>query len=109
MLTLTVKAVEQVREAIAAQDAPEEYNGVRVAVVGGGCSGFQYAMRLEGESREGDQIVEVDGFKVYVDEQSSLYLDGTQIDFVETPRGSGFRFNNPNVSGTCGCGESFKV
>jgi iron-sulfur cluster assembly protein len=109
MLTLTVKAVEQVKEAIASQDVPEEYNGVRVAVVGGGCSGFQYAMRLEGESREGDQIVDVDGFKVYVDEQSSLYLDGTQIDFVETPRGSGFRFNNPNVSGTCGCGESFKV
>ena len=109
MLTLTANAIEQVKEAISSQEAPEDFNGVRVAVVGGGCSGFQYAMRLEGESRDGDEIVEVDGFKVYVDEQSSLYLEGTEIDFIVTPRGSGFKFNNPNVTGTCGCGESYKV
>jgi len=107
MLSLTEKAVQQVREAIASQEESEGYTGIRVAVVGGGCSGFQYSMKLERESREGDRIVEVDGFKVYVDEQSRHYLEGTEIDYIETPQGAGFKFNNPNVRGTCGCGESF--
>ena len=109
MLTLTARAIEQVRGVIAAQDVPEDFNGIRVAVVGGGCSGFQYAMKLEEAGREGDHIVQADGFHVYVDEQSMLYLDGTEIDFIETPQGSGFKFDNPNVRSTCGCGESFKA
>ncbi len=107
MLSLTEKAVQQVREAIEARAEAEGYTGIRVSVVGGGCSGFQYSMMLERESREGDRIVDVDGFKVYVDEQSRLYLEGTEIDYIETVQGAGFKFNNPNVRGTCGCGESF--
>lgn len=109
MVTLTEKAQLKVKEAIAEQPDAESYSGIRLAVVGGGCSGFQYAMKLEEASREGDHVVPVDGFQVFVDEQSMLYLDGTEIDFVETPQGSGFKFNNPNVHSTCGCGESFKA
>ena len=109
MVNLTEKAQVKVREAIAAQEDPSVYTGIRLAVVGGGCSGFQYAMKLEEAGREGDHIVQADGFHVYVDEQSMLYLDGTEIDFIETPQGSGFKFDNPNVRSTCGCGESFKA
>lgn len=109
VVRLTEKAVAKVREVLDQQDPQQGIQGVRVAVVGGGCSGFQYAMNLEKSSQEGDRVVEVDGFKVFVDEQSSLYLQGTEIDFVETPQGSGFKFNNPNVRSTCGCGESFEV
>ena len=109
MLSLTQTAVDKVREAISQQEEPEAFGGIRVSVVGGGCSGFQYAMKLEENEAEGDQVIEVDGFKVFVDEQSSLYLEGTQIDYVQTVQGEGFKFNNPNVSGTCGCGESFQA
>ncbi|MFZ0428514.1 MAG: iron-sulfur cluster assembly accessory protein [Acidobacteriota bacterium] len=109
MVNLTEKAQVKVRETIAAQDDPGSFTGIRLAVVGGGCSGFQYAMRLEEAAQEGDHVVQVDGFSVYVDEQSMLYLDGTEIDFVETPQGAGFKFNNPNVKSTCGCGDSFKA
>lgn len=109
MVTLTEKAVNKVKEVISTQESPEEYQGIRVSVIGGGCSGFQYAMKLERKQSKEDQIVQVDGFKLLVDEQSMLYLDGTEIDYVETVQGAGFKFNNPNVSGTCGCGESFKV
>lgn len=105
MISLTEKALAKVREVIASQ--PESYSGIRVAVIGGGCSGFQYAMNLERESRDTDRVIEVDGFSVYVDEQSLLYLEGTEIDYVESDQGAGFKFNNPNVKGTCGCGESF--
>ncbi len=109
MVSLTEKAQVKVREAMASQEDAGAYTGIRLAVVGGGCSGFQYAMKLEESGREGDHVVSVDGFQVYVDEQSMIYLDGTEIDFVDTPQGSGFKFNNPNVKSTCGCGESFKA
>ncbi len=109
MLTLTDKAIDKVKEFIGSQDTPEEYGGIRVSVAGGGCSGFQYALSLERESSEGDQVVQVNGFKVFVDQQSMAYLEGTEIDFVETVQGAGFKFNNPNVKSTCGCGESFQV
>ena len=105
MIQLSDVATDKIKETITGQG--KDFLGIRVAVVGGGCSGFQYAMNLEHESKEGDEIIDVDGFKVFVDKQSMLYLDGTQIDYVETVEGAGFRFNNPNVTGTCGCGESF--
>ena len=105
MIQLTDLAANKVKEAMA--DQVDDFTGIRVAVVAGGCSGFQYTMNLERESKEGDEILEVDGFKVFVDEQSLLYLDGTEIDYVENIQGAGFKFNNPNVAGTCGCGESF--
>jgi iron-sulfur cluster assembly protein len=109
MLTLTDVAAEKVRETIASQADPESYRGIRVSVVGGGCSGFQYAMALETETNEGDEVVQVDGFSVYVDKESAPYMKGTEIDFIETPQGAGFKFNNPNVKSSCGCGESFEV
>lgn len=107
MITLTEKATTKVTEVLGEQT--ENFVGIRLAVSGGGCSGFQYAMDLERESRQGDQIVEINGFKVFVDEQSLLYLEGTQIDYVESIQGAGFKFINPNVTGTCGCGESFQA
>lgn len=107
MITLTNKAVNQVQKVILEQ--AHGFTGVRVAVVGGGCSGFQYAMNLERQGREGDDVVEIDGFKVFVDPQSMLYLNGTEIDYVETTQAAGFQFKNPNVTGSCGCGESFQV
>ena len=109
MLNLTENAVSKVKQVLASQENPEEYLGIRVAVVGGGCSGFQYAMNLERERRDQDQEIALDGFAVLVDEQSMLYLEGTEIDYIETPQGAGFKFNNPNVKGTCGCGESFSL
>lgn len=107
MVTLTETALNAVKSVMAQQT--ESFVGIRVSVIGGGCSGFQYAMNLEREGREDDEILEIDGFKVFVDEQSLMYLEGTQIDYVETAQGAGFRFLNPNVKGTCGCGESFSV
>jgi len=107
MLSLTEKAIHQVKAAMAEQS--DQYTGVRLSVSGGGCSGFQYDMNLERESRQGDEIVQVEGFQIFVDSQSMLYLEGTEIDYVESIKGAGFQFNNPNVTGTCGCGESFKV
>ena len=107
MITLTSSAVNQVQKVISEQ--AQAFAGVRVAVVGGGCSGFQYTMSLERQGRDSDDIVDVDGFKVFVDAQSMLYLDGTEIDYVETTQAAGFEFKNPNVSGSCGCGESFHV
>ena len=107
MLTITEKAQGKVKEILDAQ--PEPYAGLRVQIVGGGCSGFQYHMGFEKQANTGDEIVELNGFKVFVDKGSSIYLDGTEIDFVEALTGSGFKFINPNVKSTCGCGESFQV
>ena len=107
MITLTEAAIKQVKKDIAEQEG--SFEGIRISVTGGGCSGVQYAMNLERQSQGGDQILEIDGFKAFVDEQSLLYLEGTEIDYVETIQGAGFRFNNPNVKGTCGCGESFQA
>ncbi len=107
MITLTESAIGQVKKAIGEQAA--SYVGIRVGVEGGGCSGFQYTLKLEQASREGDDVVQVEGFQLLVDPQSMVYLDGTEIDYVETLQAAGFRFNNPNVTGSCGCGESFQV
>ena len=106
MIQLTEQAVNKVQEVISAET--DNFVGMRVAVIGGGCSGFQYAMNLEREEQQGDHIVELEGLRVFVDEQSMLYLDGTQIDYVETVQGAGFKFENPNVTSSCGCGESLQ-
>lgn len=107
MLTLTDKAVEKVKEVLEAEEG--EDLGIRVSVIGGGCSGFQYSMSLEQGALEGDEVVTLDGFEIYIDEQSKPFLTGTEIDYLETSHGAGFKFNNPNVTGTCGCGESFQA
>ena len=107
MLTLTDKAQGKVKEILDSQ--PEPFAGLRVQVVGGGCSGFQYHMGFEKQENSGDEVLDMGGFKVFVDRGSSMYLDGTEIDWVEALSGSGFKFNNPNVKSTCGCGESFQA
>lgn len=106
-LRLTDKAVGQVK-AILAREKLEGY-GLRIAVVGGGCSGFSYGLDFEKEQRAGDMVLEMDGVKVYVDESSAKHLKGTVIDYVSGLQGAGFKFINPNATGTCGCGTSFSA
>lgn len=105
MITLTEKAAEKVKEIRAAENLGQQ--GLRVRVMGGGCSGFQYDLHFEEETTELDQMFEVDGIKIYVDMMSIQYLEGTQIDYVEGLHGAGFKFVNPKAKGTCGCGSSF--
>lgn len=108
MVSLTTGAVTKVKE-ILAQQNPSPI-GLRVAVVGGGCSGFSYHMAFENQLNEAsDNVYEFDGLKVLVDQMSEMYLDGISIDYIESLEGSGFKFNNPNVRSTCGCGSSFSV
>jgi len=106
-LDITPTAVVKVKEILAQQD-PQPL-GLRLAVVGGGCSGFSYQMNFETETNAIDKVFEFEGLKVFVDQASLMYLRGTKIDFVESLAGSGFKFENPNVKSTCGCGSSFTV
>jgi iron-sulfur cluster assembly protein len=107
MVTLTPIAVEKVREIMNQQNPLP--SGLRVAVVGGGCSGFTYHMAFENGSSDSDNVYEFGELKVMVDQMSEMYLDGVEIDYVESLEGAGFKFNNPNVRSTCGCGSSFSV
>lgn len=106
-LELTPRAVEKVKEILGQQEPKPQ--GLRVGVAGGGCSGFSYQMNFENQTNGIDKTFEFDGLKVFVDQASLMYLDGTKIDYVETLEGSGFKFENPNVKTTCGCGSSFSV
>jgi iron-sulfur cluster assembly accessory protein len=105
-ITLTAKAVEAVKQLRAKEGVPETH-ALRVAVVGGGCSGFSYQLNFDGERHEGDQVVDYDGVQVRVDPTSAGYLAGTEIDFVSSLHGGGFKFTNPKATQTCGCGSSF--
>ena len=107
MITLSESAINKVKEFLASKE--KDYAGLRISVVGGGCSGFQYEMNLAKLSLESDQVLEVDGIQVFIDSQSLSALKGTEIDYVESIEGAGFKFTNPNATGTCGCGESFQV
>jgi len=104
---LTDNAVTKVKE-IMGQQSPAPA-GLRVGVVGGGCSGFSYSMSFENTAGMMDKTFEVNGVKVFVDATSAMYLNGCTIDYVETLEGAGFKFDNPNVKSTCGCGSSFSV
>jgi len=106
-ITLTANAVTKVKE-IMAQQTPVPA-GLRVGVVGGGCSGFSYSMQFENSAGMMDKVFEFDGLKVYVDATSVMYLNGCIVDYVETLESAGFKFENPNVKSTCGCGSSFNV
>jgi iron-sulfur cluster assembly protein len=106
MVTLTATAIDKVKQIMAERG---EEGGLRIAVIGGGCSGFQYQMSLDGEANADDKVIELDGLKVFVDSRSSQYLDGTNVDFVDGLNGSGFKFDNPNARSACGCGESFNA
>ena len=104
MINLTPVAVGKVKEILDMQDPKP--SGLRISVVGGGCSGFSYSMAFENGGGLLDKSYDFDGLKVYIDQASLLYLDGAEVDFVEALEGSGFKFNNPNVKSTCGCGSS---
>lgn len=107
MIQLTETAVSKVSE-IMSQQSPQP-EGLRLSVVGGGCSGFQYSMAFENNRLPLDKVYDCDGLKVFVDQASLLYLDNCRVDYVETMEGAGFKFDNPNVSSTCGCGSSFSA
>ncbi|MCZ6796268.1 MAG: iron-sulfur cluster insertion protein ErpA [Planctomycetota bacterium] len=111
-IKLTEKAAEELQKLMAKEVEKNNMSseaGMRVMVVGGGCSGFSYRMGFDETVGEQDKVYEVDGVKVIVDEKSHLYLNGTEIDFHDGLMGQGFVFNNPKASGTCGCGSSFSV
>ena len=105
-MTLTENAVVKIKAILASQN--KEGQGLRVKVIGGGCSGLQYKLDLDTQ-REGDKIFEQDGVKIFVDMKSFLYLHGTEMDYTESLTGSGFTFRNPNAKMPCGCGQSFSV
>jgi iron-sulfur cluster assembly protein len=105
-ITLTPRAAEKVR-ALMAQPDQAEAKGLRVKVVGGGCSGLNYQVALERESDEHDNVFESEGVTIFLDPKSALFISGTQIDYRESMMGSGFAFENPKATGTCGCGTSF--
>src|SRR5438270_12686199 len=105
---LTDRAAAMVRETIERENL--QGSGLRVAVVGGGCSGFQYSLDIEKDERAGDMVFEAKGVKCFVDPMSSMYLLGVEVDYVEGQFGqSGFSFKNPNAKHTCGCGSSFSA
>jgi iron-sulfur cluster assembly accessory protein len=104
---LTPKALEMVRKMQSKEDLDASH-GLRIGVVGGGCSGFQYQLNFD-TAKEGDRIAEIDGVKIFIDEISLPYIAGTTLDFVEGLHGAGFRFDNPRASRTCGCGSSFSA
>lgn len=105
MITVTPLAAEKIKSIKTAQASPEEA-GLRLRVVGGGCSGFQYQLIFDAP-KPGDRVYEQDGVKVVVDPKSFLYLNGTEVDYVDGLMGAGFALKNPNAKGTCGCGSSF--
>jgi iron-sulfur cluster assembly protein len=107
MVNLTETAVGKVKEILDSQEPKPA--GLRISVVGGGCSGFSYSMQFENAPGMLDKTYSFDGLKVFIDQASLLYLDGAQVDYVETLEGSGFKFENPQVKSTCGCGSSFSV
>jgi iron-sulfur cluster assembly accessory protein len=106
-IILTPNAIKKIKEIMAQQDPVPA--GLRVGVVGGGCSGFSYSMTFENNAGLMDKTFDMDGLKVYVDATSVMYLQGCSVDYVETLEGAGFKFENPNVKSTCGCGSSFSV
>jgi iron-sulfur cluster assembly protein len=106
-LTLTEQAIQQVKALLARNQL--EGHGLRISVTDGGCSGFSYKLDFAREKKPEDVVLELDDLDVYVDATSAPYLKGTIIDYVSGLYGGGFKFSNPNASGTCGCGTSFSA
>ncbi len=106
-ISLTPTAVAKVKEIMSQQNPVPA--GLRVGVVGGGCSGFSYSMSFENASGMMDKVFDMGDLKVFVDATSVMYLNGCIVDYIETLEGAGFKFENPNVKSTCGCGSSFSV
>ena len=106
-ITLTAKAAGKIGELLGGQEGSDE-QALRVAVRGGGCSGFQYALAFD-RAKDDDHVFEVDGVAVIVDKVSMQFVFGSEVDYVEGLQGAGFQVNNPNVVAACGCGSSFQV
>ncbi len=107
MISVTDAAVKKIKTLISENDSKLE--GLRMAVKGGGCSGFQYDLEFADRSDELDHIFETKGVKIFVDMKSSLYLNGVILDYQDGLMGAGFKIENPNARTTCGCGESFSA
>jgi iron-sulfur cluster assembly protein len=106
-LQLTERAIKRVRVAMAKEGVSPEEGGLRLGVMGGGCSGLSYSIKFDTQPRERDRIYDFDGVRVFVDPKSFLYLHGMTLDYEETLMRQGFNFINPNSSRSCGCGSSF--
>jgi iron-sulfur cluster assembly accessory protein len=107
-VSFTEKAVEMVLAAIEQEGLAG--HGIRIGVAGGGCSGFQYTMDFEKETKDGDLVLDQSGgLKLYVDPMSAMYLQGVTVDYIQGLQGAGFKFINPNAKNTCGCGSSFSA
>lgn len=108
-LGLTAEAAQQVRRFMEAENLSDQTAGLRVSVLPGGCSGFEYALNVEDDPQEDDFVIVSESIKLFVDPFSAQYLSGVQIGYTSSFQGSGFTFENPNASGGCGCGSSFAV
>ena len=108
-MELTETAAVEVKKFMTGEEGLPETAGLRVRVVPGGCSGFQYSLNIEEESKQGDHIQDAHGVRLFVDMFSAQYLNGVEIDYVNGVMGSGFTFKNPNSTGGCGCGSSFSA
>ena len=106
-LSVSEPAATEIQKFMSGEEGLPETAGLRVRVVPGGCSGFQYSLNIEENSREGDFILDDKGVRLFVDMFSAQYLNGVEIDYVMNVMGSGFTFKNPNATGSCGCGSSF--
>ncbi len=107
MINLTPNAVKAIHRFIRGSEFPVA--GMRIMIEGGGCSGFQYGLRLEKELQVDDTELEIDGVKLLLDPMSYTMLGGLTVDFIDTLTHTGFKFDNPNASSQCGCGQSFSV
>ena len=108
LIQVTESAALRIRELLE-KDGKQDTHGLRMKVVGGGCSGLRYELAFDDAVGDHDTEVDVNGVRLIVDEKSALYLAGTTLDFVDTLQESGFKMNNPNATTTCGCGESFNA
>ncbi len=106
VIQVTEAAADRIK-ALLGEDGKLESHGLRMKVVGGGCSGLQYELSFDDQMRETDSDFETCGVRLIIDEKSALYLAGSTLDFVDSLQESGFKINNPNASNTCGCGQSF--
>ena len=107
-IRLTEKAIAEIMSIMSENNIPEHY-GLRVGVKGGGCSGLSYSLGFDGDIRDADTVMEVNGVRLVIDPKSLFYLAGTELDYTDGLNGRGFVFNNPNAVKTCGCGSSFGV
>ena len=108
-LNVSENAAVEIKKFMSGEDDLPETAGLRVRVVPGGCSGFQYSLNIEEESRQGDFILEQHGIRLFLDMFSAQYLNGVTVDYTSNMMGSGFTFENPNATGGCGCGTSFSA